>query len=160
MLKLFVGLKPASPKPFTARGLFEGVRNGLGQQADAMADTFVSRVLALRSERQTDSAFKSTLRQPPGGLQIQRGTRVVLRELLRAVIVDRQTVLDRNYAMDFFHAVVPIAYCELVLLDKYWETQIGRVRSRLARPAGTFPIATVFSKKTNGLERLVLALEA
>ena len=60
--------------------------------------------------------------------------------------------------MDFFHAVVPVAYCDVVLLDKYWETQVERVRSRLAQTEMTVPLAAV-SKKANGLERLVLALE-
>jgi len=132
-LKLFVGLKPDSVRQFTAHSLFAGVRNGLGRRADELADTFVSRVMGLRDELQTDSAFRSTLRRPAKGPQIQRGTRIVLRELVRALIVDQQTTIDHNDAMDFFHAVVPVAYCDLVLLDKYWETQVDRVRSRLSR---------------------------
>jgi hypothetical protein len=158
-LRLFVGLKPHLPHPLTARSLFEGVQGGLGKVAADLADALVSRIESLRTELQADSAFQNVLRRPPIGPQVQRGTRTVLLELARALIVDQQTKMDRHHAMDFFHAVVPVSYCDFVLLDKYWETQVERVRRRLAQAVDPVPIAAVFSKKGNGIERLVQALE-
>lgn len=50
--------------------------------------------------------------------------------------------------MDFYHAVVSVAYCDLVLLDKYWETQVGKVHSRFKQANMDVPMAKVFSKKS------------
>lgn len=100
------------------------------------------------------------VRRPARAAQIQRGTRDILRELLRSLMVDKQTRITRNHAIDFYHAVVSIAYCDLVLLDKYWETQVDRVRSRFEHANMSVPMAKVFSKKMDGIERFMHALES
>jgi hypothetical protein len=159
-LRIVVGLKADSIKAIAARTLFDGVEQGLGESAKSLADAFVSKVEALRTEHLISREFQSLLARRPTAPQLERATRTILRELLRSVIVDHQTTMDRHHAMDFFHAVVPIAYCEFVALDKYWETQVARVRSRLRSQNTVVPIANVFSKKKDGLNRLVLHLES
>jgi hypothetical protein len=56
------------------------------------------------------------------------------------------------------HAVVPVAYCDLVLLDKHWETQVERVRLRLNKAGISAPIAKIFSGKANGIDRFLYEL--
>jgi len=48
--------------------------------------------------------------------------------------------------MDFFHAVVPVAYCDYALLDTHWAAQVARARSRFKRTSVNVPLATVFSR--------------
>jgi hypothetical protein len=152
-------LKPQSVSVFTARMLFDGVRSGVGRQANELADTFVQQVAKLRIEHESDAAFQATLKRPPTFQKMQRGTRVILKELLRGLVLDRSTNLSRNHALDFLHAVVPVAYCDFVMLDKYWEDQVRRMRERLARASIDIPMAQVISKRSGGLECLVRSLE-
>ena len=98
------------------------------QRFNNLADTIVERIEALRDQLETDLKFQSAIARPPSGTRFQRGTRFILRELVRSLLVDPKTKMTRNHAIDLFHAVVPAAYCDLVLLDKHWETQVGRVR--------------------------------
>lgn len=155
-LREFSRLKPTSLKPFTSRELLSIVADpGHAARMNKLADLFVGRVGALRDELNSDPTFRSALRKPATSLPIQVGTRDILRELLRALLVDGRTEITRNHAIDWFHAVVPIAYCDLVLLDKYWEEQATRVRSRFAQSGRAVPMATVFSKSKGGIERFL-----
>src|SRR5207237_8766492 len=103
--------------------------------------------------------FQATLKKPPTFQKIQRGTRLVLKELLRGLVLDRSTSLSRNHAVNFLHAVVPVAYCDFVMLDIYWEDQVRRMRERLARASIAIPLAQVISKRSGGLECLGRNLE-
>jgi hypothetical protein len=160
-LRAFALLKPASPSAFTARDLFKIMQNDQPVSGfNKLADTFVGRVEALRNELDTNPEFQSAVNRLPTGPQIQRGTRYVLRELIRPFLVDKKIRITRNHGIDFMHAVVPVAYCELVLLDKHWEAQVGCVRSRLNAAGMSVPIGRVFSGKANGIDRFVNELES
>jgi hypothetical protein len=120
LLKAFVLLKPESVQLLTARELFQVVQGSeLIQGLDGLADTVLDRVSALRDELLADPDFRKLVQRLPAGIQIQRGTRFVLRELVRSLLIDQRLKLTRNHAMDLLHAIVAVAYCELVLLDKH-----------------------------------------
>lgn len=160
-LKAIIGLNPTSVNLLSARDLFNVVRDqGSMQRFNNLADTIVERIEALRDQLETDLKFQSAIARSPSGTPIQRGTRFILRELVRALIIDPKTKMTRNHAIDLFHAVVPAAYCDLVLLDKHWETQVGRVRSRLVSAGIAVPVAKVFSGKRDGVSRFLHELES
>ena len=160
-LRMFAKRKPNSLNQFTARNLFKVVQKPqLAVRLDSMADTTVNRIEALRDTHDLDEDFKAIIRRLPSMPKIQRGTRIVLLELIRSLLVDGQTNITRNHAIDLLHAVVPVAYCDLVLLDKYWETQVARARSRLKKARISTPIAKVFSGKSGGVEDFLCELEA
>jgi hypothetical protein len=159
-LRALVMLKPRALTLFTAHNLFNVVqRLGSAERTERMADMFVSRLAAMRDEIQADPTFRAALRRPTMTAPIQRGTRFILQELVRALILDKGTKITRNAALDFFHAVVPVAYCNFVLLDGYWETQVDRVRSRFQASHFPIPMATVFSQRREGIERFIRQLE-
>lgn len=161
-LKKIVGLNPNSVNLLSARDLFNVVRDKeeIMQRFNHLADTIVGRIEELRERRETDLEFQSAIARLRSGTPIQRGTRFILRELIRTLLIDPKTKMTRNHAIDLFHAVVPAAYCDLVLLDKHWETQIERVRSRLVAAGITVPIAKVFSGKRDGVSRFLNELES
>jgi hypothetical protein len=134
--------------------------SGLVQHFDKMADTGISRIEAMRHELDTDAEFQSMLRGPATGPHIQQGTRIILRELARTFLINRRLKITRKHVIDLFHAVVPLAYCDLVLLDKHWETQVNQVRSRLKAAGLSVPLASVFSEKRNGVDRFLSELES
>ena len=145
----------------TAHDLFQTVQaQGLARRKYELADTFIGRIAAMRSELENDVPFRSELRRPARGSHVQTATRDILRELMRALLIDERKKVTRNDAMDFFHAVVPVTYGDFVLLDKYWETLVNRVRSRFDQVGASMPMAIVYSKKTNGIERCLKWLES
>ncbi len=161
LLKEFVQLKPKSVQLLTAQELFTVVQgSSLVQGLDDLADAVVGRVCALRDEVENDPDFRKTVQRLPVGIQIQRGTRFVLRELVRSLLIDQRMKITRSHAIDLLHAIVPVAYCDLVLLDKHWEAQVERLRSRLEAAGLPVPIAGVFSGKVNEVERFLGVLES
>ena len=161
LLRAFVELKPDSVRPFTPRDLFRSLNDSaLAQHFNRLADTVVERVEVLRNELDHDVDFSSAVRRLPAGRQIQRGTRFILRELVRGLLIDKQLRITKNHAIDLLHAVVPVAYCDLVLLDKHWVTLVDRARSRIEKAGLSFPVATVFSEKANGVDRFLQTLES
>ncbi len=159
--EFFLQSKPVPPKVFTARDLFTWPQDQeLVQRMDEFKHTFCGRVQMLRGALKDGSQFGRDVERSPRVPEGQRGTAVILRELLRPLIVDNKKTISGNDAIDLLHAVVPIAYCNWVLLDKYWETQINSVRSRFRRTGISVPIANVFSGKPNGVERFICELES
>jgi hypothetical protein len=154
-------MKPATLDLFTTHDLFAIAQKlELARRLDRLADAVAERILDLRDTVRVDRSFRRTVERLPSGPQIQRGTRHLLREMLRAIIIDKQTKITRNHAIDLLHAVVPVAYCEFVLLDKHWETQVDRVRRRFDATPMPVPMAKTFSCKRNGIGRFLCELEA
>jgi hypothetical protein len=160
-LEAFAHLKPKSLNSFTSENLFVAVqKSSLSTSLDSLADTIIERVEFLRHSLDVDDYFRSAVKRLPGSSNIQRGTRTIVRELIRSLLVDRNTKITRNHAIDLLHAVVPVAYCDIVLLDKHWETQVDRARSRLEQARISSPIAKVFSMKNDGINRFLYELES
>lgn len=67
--------------------------------------------------------------------------------------------LTRNDAFDWFHAVVPVAYCQGVLLDGHWARQTEIVVDTLANGGLRAQMAAIFSGRGNGVERFLREIE-
>lgn len=160
LLRMFSQMKTNSLNLFTAHDLFKAIQDQVVARFDGLADTGIDRIEVLREKYANDPEFQSAVKRLPSGPLIQRGTRFLLREFVRALVVDRGTKITRNQVIDLFHAVVPIAYCDFVLLDKYWETQLVRVRSRFEKARMPVPCARVFSGKRGGVNRFLSELES
>jgi hypothetical protein len=183
--KLLAGGPPAPPhgdadflREFitSARGLFMQVAQDRrrAQRFDELTDAIADRINVLRSKLATRQArkaresfiksalleFRPSITHSLSGLQIQRGTRFLLYELLRALLIDTKTKITRNYVTDLFHAVVPVAYCDFVLLDSHWKTKVGQVYKSLNKAGLSIPIAKVFSGKANEIHRFLCVLES
>ena len=129
------------------------------QGFDRLADTVVERVTALRDEVGADPDFRRLVQRLLTGRPIERGTRFVLRELVGSLLIDQRLTLTRNHAIDLLHAVVSVAYCEFVLLDKHWEAQVNQMRRRLEKAGVGVPIARIFSGKAGQVDVFLRALD-
>lgn len=155
-LRLLARINPRSVAPLSARGLFHGLSDpGVDQRSTALADTFIRSVEQLRLGDAIDPTFARVVRADPKGSPLQAGTRFILRELIRPLVVDKHKQTTRNDAMDFFHTIVPVAYCDYVLLDKHWAAQVGHARSRFKRAGMSVPMAAIFSRGRIGVEQLL-----
>lgn len=142
---------PESMALYSANDLFDAVQNPkLVQRNERLADTFVSEVERFRREDKPIPKMVGST---------QRGTRYILRELMRPLIKDKQRPVTRNDAFDFYHAVVPVAYCDFAILDKSWEAHVNQACTRLKSWGMSAPIAKVFSLKADGLDQFILELE-
>jgi hypothetical protein len=97
LLKAFVLLKPEGAQLLTAAELFRIVQgSSMVQGLDGLADTVVDRGQALRDEFESDPEFKKLVQRLPAGVEIQRGTRFVLRELVRSLLIDQRLKVTRT----------------------------------------------------------------
>lgn len=161
IVPLLTDLDIQSVAPFTARNLLRGIQEqSIADAFEQLANSIVSDLRQKRDRLTNDRGYRNSVRRLPVGPAIQRGTRYIRDELVRAIIIDTQTPINTNHAVDLLHATVPVAYCEFVLLDKHWETQVSRVKARLDDAAMGVPIAGVYSAKDDGIERFLSALTA
>ena len=159
-LNKFAKLKNDSPRLFTAKNLFTTFqKSDLANNLDLLADTLVERIEALRNDFLSETQFASQVRKLPCGPAIPHGTWYILRELVRPALLDQSSKYSRNHAIDLLHAVVPLAYCNIVLLDGHWKEQTEKLRKRVADANMKFPIAKVFSKRTDGLSTFFAFME-
>lgn len=86
-------------------------------------------------------------------------TLAVMQELLRPLFLDKKMSVDLNDAGDLHHAIISIAYCDYVLLDGKWEDLCERMARRFADLGLSIPLARVFSKRRQGVELFLKALE-
>jgi hypothetical protein len=170
-LRTFIGLKRTSQSPLTAQGLFRSMQQD--SQRGQYVDAYVSAIAdGINTLRRRYAAVKKTTnldsflnccgfgRPSVTGLQIGRATRFIFYELFRAPFVDMRKRISRNDVMDLFQAIVPVAYCDFVLLDNYWKTQVERALTRIKKVVPSAPIARVFSGKANGIDRFLCEVES
>jgi hypothetical protein len=159
--KEFVAMGRESVDPLSASNLFRMMRSdGIVSRFDKLADTIVGRLETMRKEFDVDAAFRAAVKRLPSGPRLSQGTRFVVPELIGTILRDAGMRITRNHAVDFLHAAVPVSYCDLVLLDRHWTTQVEKVRERLKSAGIDVPIARAFSEADNGIERFLRALQS
>jgi len=126
---------------------------------DGFADQIVGHIESLRHDFNASHEFSLAVKRIPKGQPTQCGTRYIARELLGSMLMNKSVKADRHHAIDICHAVVPVAYCDYVLLDGHWATQVERARKRIKDGGLLFPIAKVYSEKRDGLESFFRKLE-
>jgi len=149
--------------PFHARGLLSTVVRQRSHVQDLMAG-LVNRVTADYAQ------YRKT--HPPGSrltkkISSQLSNMVNLpraTEALRIALIEQQfgegkAEIHPHDAIDMLHTVVPVAYCQFVLLDGRWCDLVERARKRLTN-AGITRLARVYSERRNGLNAFLDALEA
>jgi hypothetical protein len=154
-------LKSHSLKLLPEQNIFQLVQlTGVGAGFMEFANKLVSRIETLRVDYKINREFSRLVRRVPQGQPIQRGTRFIARELLGTFLRDSSGKLDRNNAIDVCHAIVPVAYCDFVLLDKRWATHVEQARKRIIQGGLQFPIAQVFSERENGIAKFLQQLQS
>jgi hypothetical protein len=147
------------PTPLTAIGMLEGLPGMLVEKRAEIANVFIEMVEALRAQYADDATFRAMVRAATTTERRPSSARFILRELVTTFLIDPSRRLTPNDAFDWFHAVVPASYCDLILLDGSWAAAINRVRETLRREGNRAPVAAAFSRRQEGVERFLQALE-
>lgn len=160
LLRAFFLLDQTTTCPYDAVQLFqiaqESARSG---RFDSLVDTVVERTTALRDSLDHDEVLQRLLRKPAKTSPIQAGTRDILRETVRQILLDDGAPIRRNDAIDLMHTIVPVSYCDIVLLDGHWRDRVERVSRRFASANATFSMARVYAEKGGGLDKFLTFLE-
>jgi hypothetical protein len=153
-------LKPSTVRPITVVGLLKGVYGSvLVSSGERLADTYVDSVSSLRQQYADDAGFRESVRTAAKSGNIPWATRFIVRELVARLLIDPRKTLTRNDAFDWFHTVVPLAYCQAVLLDGHWARQTQIVTKMLADAGSTAALAAVFSGRGDGVESFLREVE-
>lgn len=141
--------------------VFTGIQEPeLATDLRELQDTFVARVSALKRSVSEDSALAAAAKRTRPGPGSGAATRALTPELLRFFVLGAaDELVHPNHALDFLHAVVPVAYCDLVVLDGHWEAQAHEACLRLSEARHRAPFADVFSKRREGLNRFLDELD-
>jgi hypothetical protein len=132
----------------------------LPQQYVELAEAVTSQLRFYRAEAADTKELRKAALAPPGGLQNIISTRAVAHELIGRVLKDTPIKLNPNNAIDLSHAVVPVSYCNYVLLDAQWTAMVDDARRRITQAGGAIRLAKVYSKRGNGLDRFLCELES
>jgi len=153
-------LKSNSLKLLPAQNIFRLVpATGIAGQYDHFADLIISYIESLRRDYDNDKEFRLRVNRLPKGRQNQYGTRFIANELFGSFLKNKQIKVSRNHAIDVSHAVVAVAYCDYVLLDGHWATQVEQAKKRIIDGGLSVPMAKVFSEKNDGIERFLQEIE-
>ena len=150
--------------PLSASNILAYVANSrLDERVDAVVRVIIDKTEQMRIQMFNDAEFAKQVKNfvfRELGV-FQHGTRHLIREMLRSFLLNPLLKLTKNHAIDLLHTVVPVAYCEFVLLDKHWMTQVEVTKKRFNDLNITgFTLARVYSKSNDGIERFLNDLES
>jgi len=129
--------------------------NSSGEQMRESWDQFAVRMQSFLNSVRSDSKYMSLSKERAKttrkrGKEYDRPTRELFQLGFNFVLQNIDMRMNSNEWHDFFHAIVPVAYCDLVLLDKRWATFVSQTGFK-------FPdVAFVFDKKS--IEEFFIAL--
>lgn len=162
MLQFFAGATGNLPSLFKATGVVTTIvrrRDELAGGFEAMKKASVVRVQAMRDELKVDDNLAKLVSGSHKVAETQPAW-LFTRELIGTVMMQPQSKFDTHDAMDLFHTVVPVAYCDIVLLDNSWRHRVEMVRQRLFKHGITLKPAEVFSKRDGSIEPFFVRLES
>ncbi len=87
-------------------------------------------------------------------------TQVVMGELMREWILDANNPIAINDVVDWVHSIVPISYCDYVLLDGKWEQRVQKMKTRFSKHRANIRLAKCFSKRDDGVSRFLDDIES
>lgn len=143
--------------PLSANGLLEDSSSPeLVECCKSYVKSIIDRTEQLRKEVANDQQRANGVKNFVYREVVPRGTRQLVRAMLRSLVLNRELKMTANHAMDLTHTVVPVSYCDFVLLDSHWVTQVEQARIRMKKDGVLkFPLAKVYSGKKNGITRFL-----
>lgn len=159
LMRAFFLQEQTSIRPYDAENLFqEAARLDPRTTLDSYAATVTEQFRQIRSQLEAD-----------GGAQVRRKTKVkrlpaptrfVLREVARQILLDPSAPFDEHDAVDMLHTVVPVSYCDFVVLDKRWAAIVERAKKSLQVDEAWLSIANTFSGTKRSMDQFFAAISA
>jgi len=126
---------------------------------ERLTGIFMSRISELRDNANHDEGFNQRLSAVPVGPGPQFGTRFLVPQILAPFVKDQSHPMEANDAVDFYHTVVPVCYCDHVLLDSHWASVTRQAIARLKNHGHQAHYANIISPKGHdAIEHLIVSL--
>ncbi len=142
------GVNPLDPKGYLLQlqnpGMAQGFQTGYRLLAERIKTAFEK----ARSIYHVDKNAKTEVTSPSKGEPIVHPTRYIFEQAVYSIVKDNLNIHNPNHFTDFFHMVVPLSYCNLVLLDKGWAERARQVQNSVRNVGLLTHDAAVFSAKT------------
>lgn len=136
------------PESWTMSDVVRSVlENSSGEYFSESWDQFAEKMKSFLDVVRSDNEYtiKSKARSTSirkKGKEYDRATRELFQLGFDFVLQNSDMTMTSNEWHDFFHSIVPVAYCDIVLLDKRWTTFVSQTNL-------TFPdIAFAFGRKS------------
>lgn len=151
-------LRPIGDGIFSIKSLIENIgfhRERLNTTWIEVNQEFADRINHIRLDPHFSKQAKNFKNHPE-----KLPTLAIMQEMLRQIFLDKNLSIGVNDAADIKHAIISIAYCDYVLLDKKWEDIHGRMIKRFNKLELNMHVAKVFSKRRQGIELFLNELES
>lgn len=160
-LRAFFGNDGTSINPLSFRDFLTVDPDGPEERVGGcrMRAALIDQVQQMRSEYLGDPKYRADVLRMAPAVEIERGTRLILREVMSLIVRDAASPFLENDALDLLHTSVPVAYCDHVLLDSRWATIARQASARLRKAGMPFPFAQVHSGRRGGLASFLAGLE-
>lgn len=134
--------------PLCLKGVISMLRNRPEtlKRWEELTEAMNASVYRVRSAMGPDPAVRRRVKEVRVGPRIPHPTRYLASELIKAVIREGGTLTGNDW-FDFFHAVVPVSYCDIVLLDGPWRERVEKACARLKKAKLLTQQRRVFSEK-------------
>lgn len=105
---------------------------------------FNSSIKKLQEKRQKDKKYSAKIKNLPKRMNLRAATRYIDYDILNSFIRENK-IHTQNGWRDFYHTVVPLAYCDYLLLDKEFANKAQQAVNKLTNNNYTAQTAKVFS---------------
>lgn len=150
-LKAFVVHRRATVNPLS---IGEFLRDFRQSEVIKLCQTFMKELDDVleeaRKKARGSTVLAARIRQSPTGPQIPHATRYINIEAARDLVRNVTAGMAANDWRDLFHMIVPLAYCDVLLLDHRWATKAKEIVERIRRAGNQAQVAQVFSKRELG----------
>ena len=146
-LKAFLLHRRQSVNPLS---IAEFLRDFQQEKVVEMCQSFMAElkevVESSRRRAQQNPTLGARVREVPMGPHIQHATRYIDVEAGRYLVRDRINMSSQDWR-DYFHMIIPLAYCDVLLLDRTWASKAQEIVRRLQQAGHKAPMAQVFWKR-------------
>ncbi len=150
LLKRFFRVNKLSLRTPSFSNFVRAIRKDQGQLAQMSRTFLINLTPTLQKARdlvKPNQSFSARAKKIPLGPNFVWATRYIYAETLLSLIRDDMP-MDSNHWRDLYHMVIPLAYCNLILLDSAWVARANMVKERLRKNGYTAEMAQVFCQAT------------
>lgn len=156
LLEVFASHKRDSLNPASFQDFFSNQIPEMQQMSRTFFSTMGTHLEAAKRKAARPEFTRIVRKTPKGHPAVQYLTRYIEIETVRYIV--RESIrMTPNHWRDLYHMVVPLAYCDLILLDNAWAAIAEQVKARLRKAGHSKKMASVFSSRD--LERFFETLE-
>ena len=150
LLRVFAYFRRQSLNPLSVSEFLLGLRDPacgiIRESSRKFMENLYPLLVQIRKKIATSLKYEARAKAAPKGPEIPRLTRYIYQDAARHLARNR-IIMTSNHWRDFFHMVVPLAYCNYVLLDRTWATIAKEILGRIKKSGFQAETSAVFSPK-------------